>query len=259
MDLVELFINKGADVNVINSLGLAPLHRACDLGLCEIARLLLDAGANAEITDAYGWMPLHYSARNGSADVIKLLLNNAPHLVNVKASDGSTPLHIAAHYYQIEAVKELLHSGADFDLTSACGWTPLSIAAAEGNSEVVTILIRAGAKVDVQDDKGFTPLQNAKQRGKLSVVEVLNNALTVASVSEPLEPISLTDNSISHTPKLDIFLEETNGDSKDSIKKQISDANAEELQFKTDLETARSSQKNFWIKKRISQSVCRLS
>lgn len=76
-DLVRIMINKGANCNSINSLGVCCLHYACykETANLNIVKLLLQAGANPELKEhSYGCTPLHYAAGNGDLEITKLLI-----------------------------------------------------------------------------------------------------------------------------------------------------------------------------------------
>jgi ankyrin repeat protein len=60
-----------------------------------------------------------------------------------EAETGATPLHHAASWGRLDAVKALLDSGADPTLTSKAGATPLKIALANGHTEAADLLRRS--------------------------------------------------------------------------------------------------------------------
>ena len=56
--------------------------------------------------------------------------------VNVRQEDGTTALHWAAHWNDVESVNLLIHAGADAKAVNRYGATPLSEAAALSNPTV---------------------------------------------------------------------------------------------------------------------------
>ena len=48
-ELVRLLLENGADPNMVNDVGIAPLHLVCLLGYTEIAEMLLNAGADQDV------------------------------------------------------------------------------------------------------------------------------------------------------------------------------------------------------------------
>ena len=58
LETVDFLLQKGAEVDPIDSRGKTPLHLAAELGHAETARLLLLAGADVEAKDENGETPL---------------------------------------------------------------------------------------------------------------------------------------------------------------------------------------------------------
>lgn len=92
-ETVELIIRNGANVNIQNDDGIAPLHLACYV---KNAELLLEGGADINLRDFYGSTPLHSFAENGDESyyVAKFLLRKGADR-NLKNKAGETPLSIA--------------------------------------------------------------------------------------------------------------------------------------------------------------------
>jgi ankyrin repeat protein len=78
--------------------------------------------------------------------------------VNQSQSDGTTPLHYAIYYNDVDLVKRLIERGADVKAVNAYGATPLSEAAIAGNTEVITALLKAGADANERGKDDQTAL-----------------------------------------------------------------------------------------------------
>lgn len=75
-EAAKALVEAGADPNLIssNDFRVAPLHSALSGGHINIVNLLLDNGANVNLAAGEGWTPLHYAADIGDADLATRLL-----------------------------------------------------------------------------------------------------------------------------------------------------------------------------------------
>lgn len=83
------------------------------------------------------------AARSGDVAKLQSLLAAEPELVDVRASNGSTPLHAAASAGQDAAVQFLLDSGADPAAEDEMNVTPDNAAAVEGHTSTAELLRQA--------------------------------------------------------------------------------------------------------------------
>jgi ankyrin repeat protein len=109
-------IDKGANINYQKNDGRTALSMASDMGLepqVELVDFLLKNGADVNIPDDSGYAPLHYSTRIGSwIKITELLVKNGAD-VNAKQFLGLTPFHFAAETGSLKLVKFLIENGAD--------------------------------------------------------------------------------------------------------------------------------------------------
>lgn len=80
------------DVNALDQNGLALLHWACDRGLEEMVNVLLNRGANINVQDCDGQTPLHYAASCEHLYLVRLLLCRGAD-VNLMDSDGTSAIN----------------------------------------------------------------------------------------------------------------------------------------------------------------------
>ena len=90
----------------------APLHDAAAFGRTRIVELLLDKGADVNVRNEGGETPLHYAARHGHTKVVEILLEHGAN-VSEKGTGCGTPLQWAAGNGQIKTAQLLLAAGAD--------------------------------------------------------------------------------------------------------------------------------------------------
>jgi ankyrin repeat protein len=91
--------------------------------------------------------------------------------------DGTTALHWAAHWDNLEAADLLLKAGADPMAANRLGATPLFIATQGGSTAMVAKLLAAGADPNKPFlSNGETPLMVAARSGNIETVKVLLDA-----------------------------------------------------------------------------------
>ena len=69
LDIVQLLLRHGGDVDSRNLEGHAAFRMACTTGHLDILQELLEAGADPDMTDVNGRKPFHFVARQGSVQV----------------------------------------------------------------------------------------------------------------------------------------------------------------------------------------------
>ncbi len=137
--LVEKLLQKGADPNLRDHLGMTPLRRAVRGKHTESVRILLEGGAKPAADPEPGSTALHDAVQIGSKGICRLLLN---HRWPADTEAGLGPLMIAARTGNRELVKLLIQKGARVT-TGALGY-----ACRAGRPEVVHLLLKNGAPVD---------------------------------------------------------------------------------------------------------------
>ena len=192
LPLIQLLVEKGADVNVANVSGNTPLHIATEMGNEPLVNFLLDHGADAKAKNNIGDTPLHsagrkrigiknlslvkrllskgvnidhlndrnesailISARNGNQGLVQSLIEAGAN-VDGKDSDGFTLLHFDI---DTKLVEVLLKKGLDINAKSNNGQTPLHSSRTKvASPEKAELLIQHGAEINAKDNKGDTPL-----------------------------------------------------------------------------------------------------
>ena len=103
--------------------------------------------------------------------VQELLASHAD--VNAPQPDGSTALHWAAYWDDVNTAKALLTAGADPNAKNRYGVTPLSLACTNGSAPMVDLLLNSKADVNLALPGGETPLMTAARTGKAEAVRLL--------------------------------------------------------------------------------------
>ncbi|XP_028915467.1 ankyrin-3 isoform X12 [Ornithorhynchus anatinus] len=208
-EVVKVLATNGANVNAQSQNGFTPLYMAAQENHLEVVKFLLDNGASQSLATEDGFTPLAVALQQGHDQVVSLLLENdtkgkvrlpALHIaarkddtkaaalllqndhnadveskmvVNRTTESGFTPLHIAAHYGNINVATLLLNRGAAVDFTARNDITPLHVASKRGNANMVKLLLDRGAKIDAKTRDGLTPLHCGARSGHEQVVEML--------------------------------------------------------------------------------------
>jgi len=126
-EMMDLLIERGADVNAISPKGVAPLHVAALYGGPGVAERLLAAGAHADPVDIRGITPLHIACETGRGDVAKVLLAHGAN-VNALSANWKTPAMFAASHPEIQELLWRYAQGAAVRPASEsgtpAGWHP---------------------------------------------------------------------------------------------------------------------------------------
>ena len=121
-----------------SSLVVIPAAKLEEAGL-EVVQLLLRYGADINFQNHIGQTALHKASQRGYVNIIKLMLN---HNVDVDAPDhdGSTPLHLAVSKAHLETVQLLLKHGASVHTQNNRGETSFQAASERGLQEITDLL-----------------------------------------------------------------------------------------------------------------------
>ncbi|XP_053367257.1 ankyrin-3 isoform X1 [Clarias gariepinus] len=228
-DVVRELVNNGANVNAQSQNGFTPLYMAAQENHLDVVRFLLDNSSSQSIATEDGFTPLAVALQQGHDQVVSLLLENdtkgkvrlpALHIaarkddtkaaalllqndhnadveskmmVNRTTESGFTPLHIAAHYGNINVATLLLNRGAAVDFRARNDITPLHVASKRGNSNMVKLLLERGARIDAKTKDGLTPLHCGARSGHEQVVEMLldRGAPILSKTKNGLSPLHM--------------------------------------------------------------------
>ncbi|XP_055303155.1 ankyrin-1-like [Sitodiplosis mosellana] len=174
-------IRQGMDVNAHFDDGQTPIHVAADVGNANIAELFLDHGANVNILSLNGIPALHMAARKGHQSVVEILVKKNANVNFQERNFRNTSLHVAADKGFESIVKYLIDNYANINVTDKNGHSPLYYALKKGHKKVAVILIENGTNIDFElgDWKGLIfrcvvdQVQGTQRRNRL--IAKLNN------------------------------------------------------------------------------------
>jgi ankyrin repeat protein len=124
-------------------------------------------------TNKSGWTPLFFGVMGGNTNVVEAMLSYKAQ-VNVRNTNGDTPLHFASGFWgRKEVASLLLANKAEVNAVNQSGQTPLLKAAMVGRSDVAALLIANKADVNAKDGDGRMPLHFAATRADRMLAELL--------------------------------------------------------------------------------------
>ncbi|XP_031676081.1 ankyrin-3 isoform X4 [Oncorhynchus kisutch] len=229
VDVVKELVTSGANINAQSQNGFTPLYMAAQENHQKVVRYLLDHGSTQGIATEDGFTPLAVALQQGHEQVVSLLLENdtkgkvrlpALHIaarkddtkaaalllqidhnadveskmmVNRTTESGFTPLHIAAHYGNINVATLLLNRGAAVDFKARNDITPLHVASKRGNGNMVKVLLERGGTIDARTKDGLTPLHCGARSGHEQVLEMLldRGAPILSKTKNGLSPLHM--------------------------------------------------------------------
>lgn len=145
----KALLRSGVDASPQNHVQSQPIHSAHSL---EMVQLLVESGADVNAVDGCGEWPLKSAAENNDVERIDWLLNRGAKVD--RTSTGETALHTAVRSDSREAVEALLRAGANPNAQDVDGWTPLF---GSLSREVIQALRNAGANPRMTDQVDWGP------------------------------------------------------------------------------------------------------
>ncbi|XP_061646330.1 ankyrin-3-like isoform X10 [Phyllopteryx taeniolatus] len=196
-NVTEIFVHPSPTPSSPHYLqdGFTPLAVALQQGHDQVVSLLLENDTKGKVR-----LPaLHIAARKDDTKAAALLLQNDHNadveskMMNRTTESGFTPLHIAAHYGNINVATLLLNRGAAVDFMARNDITPLHVASKRGNSNMVKLLLDRGSKIDAKTKDGLTPLHCGARSGHAQVVEILldRGAPILSKTKNGLSPLHM--------------------------------------------------------------------
>ncbi|RYP53073.1 hypothetical protein DL768_001850 [Monosporascus sp. mg162] len=173
-DIVQLLLEKGANVNIQGGEYETALQGASHGGHKDIVQLLLKKGANVNMLGGfYHGTALHGAAFGGYKEIVQLLFEKGAD-VNIQDTRCRAALQVASFKGHIEIVHMLLEKGALVNIRGGSYYgTALYEASLGGHKELVELLLKKGADVNGQDQESRTALQVASSGGHKEIVQLL--------------------------------------------------------------------------------------
>lgn len=205
LEIMEILIDAGANINAVNRRGHTPLHMAMRHNSPDAARLLIARGASVNMPDNDGLAPFGHAVYHQKTENVRLMLDNGAEIndgksflracmnrdvqtiallverganthVTQSGQNNQTPAHILAGNGCAEGFKILVAANGIADLNARLnndGNTPLHLAATQGHIGMIEALLAAGARPDVENNDGLTPDAAAMKKDKHQAAKIL--------------------------------------------------------------------------------------
>lgn len=215
VQVLRLFLDRGADIESRNQHGLTLLYIAAQQGHTQVVSLLLDRGADIESRDEHDRTALYIAAYKGHTQAVSLLLDR---VVDIKSNPQSLSkvLNLAVLYDRCDIVSYIIDNLArlikatvqsafsvsagilqlailranrkifrllldheiDVSIATLRGCTALHVAASCGHSDIVESLLGHGADPHMRDIQGWSPIDCARKSQKSRVIDRLSQLQT---------------------------------------------------------------------------------
>ena len=162
-----------AQLDKPNSQGYTPLMVAAATDQEQVVGELIARGASMEISGPSGDTAFHLACKHAGVATVSRFLNY-PRLLDIRDSEGRTPLMSSIQSSRTDTVKSLLKVLDNLEAFDTDGKTAVHYAAISGITEIVRLLIEDhGANINKTTKLGWTPLHYAAHSWHPRIVELL--------------------------------------------------------------------------------------
>ncbi len=138
----------------------------------EICELFVKAGMDVNDRDSAGTPFLCFAARNGKKDMVQWLLEKGADIDVVSQDRGYSPVMDAVWKSNKEIVEMLVNKGANLNFVSRDGQTALILATGSGNFDICRILAENGADPTIKDRMGMSSIDYANLFKKEDILNI---------------------------------------------------------------------------------------
>lgn len=219
LDTVKECIKKRVKVNILDREGNTPLHYACSCKNIEMVDLLIKAGANVNKKNRQGFTPislalfikddiqvakklvdsyrvdlnkqdfggrplLTWACEFGNMEVVDFLINFKVD-VNKIDEGGYAPIHVAIMHQNMPIIEKILdNKKVNINKKDKSGRTPLHFACRSGNEQIVKSILGLKPRINEKDIYGDIALQEAYKFKNIEVVKIFFNEYLKQSIDK---------------------------------------------------------------------------
>ncbi len=207
LDTVTGWLDEGLDPEYEAAHIGTGLMVAAWYGHIELMALFVERGADLRRSNRNGEQALQLAAWGGHRDAVRWLLAHGAPLE--RQGDNWGALHYAVFNGHQQLVEELIARGANVNARSPNLSTPLILAAREGRDEVARRLLEAGADVRARNDWGDSALTMAMRYDHLRLAKMISSPEEFEiAVKAPKERFGAAVRSAAVPPEIDVILKE---------------------------------------------------
>jgi hypothetical protein len=171
-ELINLLLEKGADINARTANGNTPLNLAVIGSQKEIAEPLLDKGVKLNLENQNFTNLLFLSSSAGIKRIVDIALKKEVDFFYVKGG-GNTLLHSAAEGGLVDLAEVLLSKGLKVETANIYGQTALHIAAGGGYKDIIELFLKNDTDINIKTNSGKTPLHFAREKEHNELIDFL--------------------------------------------------------------------------------------
>lgn len=185
LPMLELFVARGAQVNLVNRYDEQALQLAVWRGHTAAVRWLLEHGA--DLNRQGRWSALHYAVFANHGELAQLLLERGAE-INARAPNGSTVLMMAAREGHEKLARQLLDAGADSKLRNERGESALTWAMRQGNYRIAQMVssMTEFSQAALADPTSFGSATRS-QAAPLEIEEILRQIRLAQAAGKPID------------------------------------------------------------------------
>lgn len=185
LETIKVLLDSAKDLANYGSIeGFTPLHIACGQGRVDLIQLLIEYGAEIDAKDFDGDTPLHIAVIEEQPDAIETLIYAGADPEIRNESGEFTPFHLACGKSCFKSVELLFPFVTDIDQTTSSGYTPLMLAVRAGNEKVIDFLIKKGADPHIQNSGGEMALDIALHAGSSSIFKIMFSVTNINKINK---------------------------------------------------------------------------
>lgn len=138
---------------------------------------------NVDVRNSEGVTPLHVSSIYGRLGLVKLLVQAGSNINAQTNTTNMTPLHLACQNQRTDVVDLLLKTmKCDLSIQDKLGNTVLHYTCETNNSKLLVLLLNHLPDINIMNNNGKTPLDIAKDLMSFSIIKLLNAHISKLNV-----------------------------------------------------------------------------